>query len=100
MPVTLVHVTVKPDCIDDFIDACKANHEGSIQEPGNHRFDVLQDEANPAKFVLYEWFESDADIAAHKETAHYKAWAERANPMMAERRYGVRHKALFSELKS
>ncbi|MBF0247876.1 MAG: antibiotic biosynthesis monooxygenase [Alphaproteobacteria bacterium] len=95
MPVTLVHVTVKPDRIDDFIAACKANHQGSIQEPGNRRFDVLQNEAEPTKFVLYEWFDGDADIAAHKQTDHYNTWARTVQDMMAEPRYAVRHVGLF-----
>ena len=42
MLVTLVHVHVNPEYIDDFIAASRANHEASIQEPGNLRFDVLQ----------------------------------------------------------
>jgi len=100
MPVTLVHIHVKPERVEDFIAATKANHEGTVREPANHRFDVLQDETDPTKFVICEWFESDDDIAAHKQTPHYNAWAETVNPMMAERRYGVRHKGLFPELKS
>jgi len=100
MPVTLVYVSVKPNCIDDFIAASKLNHQASIQEPGNHRFDFLQNEDDPAQFVFYEWYATDADVAAHKQTDHYATWAETVNPMMAERRRGVRHKGLFPELVS
>ena len=42
MHVTLVHVHVKPDHINDFIAATQLNHEASIQESGNRRFDVFQ----------------------------------------------------------
>ena len=100
MPVTLVYISVKPECVDDFIAASKANHQASIQEPGNHRFDFLQQEDDPTRFVFYEWYETDADVAAHKQTAHYAAWAQAVGPMMAEKRRGVRHKGLFPELKS
>jgi (4S)-4-hydroxy-5-phosphonooxypentane-2,3-dione isomerase len=97
MHVTLVHVTVKPERIDDFIAAIKANHEGSVREPGNRRFDVLQNPVDPARFLLYEVYTSEADAAAHKQTAHYLAWRDAVAPMMAEPRKGVPWRALFPE---
>lgn len=100
MPVTLVYVSVKPDCIDDFIIATKVNHEASIKEFENHRFDILQSEDDPSQFVFYEWYESDEAVTAHKETDHYKTWAATVNDMMTERRRGVRHKGLFPEYSS
>ena len=54
MHVTLVEVHVKPEHINDFITATRRNHEASIQEPGNRRFDVLQSPDDPARFLLYE----------------------------------------------
>lgn len=88
MHVTLVHVRVLPDHLDAFLDAMAANHAGSVREPGNLRFDVLRDPADPAHFLIYEAF-VDADAAgAHKSTAHYLAWRDRVAPMMAEPRRG------------
>ena len=43
MHLTLVHVHVKAETGDAFIEATWLNHEGSIQEPDNLRFDVLND---------------------------------------------------------
>lgn len=54
MQVTLVHVHVKPECIEAFIAATRANHEASVREPGNRRFDVPQSPQDPARFILYE----------------------------------------------
>ena len=88
MHVTLVHVRVRPEDVDDFITATRANHEASITEPGNRRFDVLQAPDDPARFILYEAYASAADAAAHKETAHYLAWREAVGGMMAEPRRG------------
>ena len=51
MHVTLVHVRVRPEDVDDFIAATRANHEASITEPGNRRFDVLQAPDDPARFI-------------------------------------------------
>ena len=91
MIVTFVHVWVKPDHIDDFIAASTENHQNSIQEPGNLRFDLVQDANDPAKFVIYEAYESDAAAAAHKETAHYLKWREAVAPWMAQPRKGEKH---------
>ncbi len=95
MHVTLVHVHVKPEHIDDFIQAMKLNHEGSIKEPGNRRFDVLQSPEDPAHFIIYEAYLSADDVAAHKETQHYKTWRDTVNDWMAEPRQGVRFNGLF-----
>lgn len=95
MQVTIVHVSVKPQHIDDFIEASRLNHEASIQEPGNRRFDVLQSAENPTQFVLYEAYESAAEAAKHKGTAHYKQWRETVADWMAEPRQGVGYSGLF-----
>jgi (4S)-4-hydroxy-5-phosphonooxypentane-2,3-dione isomerase len=95
MHVTLVHVHVKQEHIDDFIAAIKLNHEGSIKESGNRRFDVLQDPANPAHFLIYEAYVSAEDVAAHKETAHYQTWRDSVADWMAEPRQGIRYDGLF-----
>lgn len=95
MHVTIVHVWVKPERIDAFIEATRLNHEASIQEPGNRRFDVLQDAEDPAKFILYEAYAQPEDAAAHKNTEHYLAWREAVADMMAAPRQGLAHKGLF-----
>ena len=95
MHITLVHVRVKSEAIDAFIAATRANHEASIQEPGNRRFDVLQAPDDPARFILYEAYATADDAAAHKETAHYLAWRDAVAGMMAEPRRGEPMIGLF-----
>jgi autoinducer 2-degrading protein len=95
MQVTLVHVRVKPESVPAFIEATRLNHEASVQEPGNRRFDVLQDPADAGHFILYEAYASAADAAAHKQTAHYAVWRDAVAPMMAEPRQGVPMHGLF-----
>jgi len=50
MHVTCVHLHVKPEAVQAFIAATRENHEHSLQEHGNRRFDVLQDPADPTRF--------------------------------------------------
>jgi (4S)-4-hydroxy-5-phosphonooxypentane-2,3-dione isomerase len=95
MHTTIVYVHVNPDCIDAFVQACKANHESSVKEAGNRRFDVLQSADDPTRFILYEAYATAEDAAAHKQTAHYQAWRAAVAEMMAEARQGVGYKGLF-----
>jgi len=91
MIVTCVHVNVKPDNIQDFIEAMRENHQGSVQEPGNMRFDVSQQADDPCRFMIYEAFESEEAVARHKETAHYLRWRDTVKDFMAGDRYGVKY---------
>jgi (4S)-4-hydroxy-5-phosphonooxypentane-2,3-dione isomerase len=97
MHITLVHVHVKAEHINDFIAAMQLNHEGSVQEPGNRRFDVLQDPEDPAHFLIYEAYSSAETAAAHKATAHYLAWRDSVADWMAQPRQGVRYNSLFPQ---
>ena len=95
MHVTLVHVRVKSEQLENFIASTRDNHQASVKERGNLRFDVLQLADDPASFVLYEAYASAQDAAAHKETPHYLKWRETVAPWMAEPRQGVQYTALF-----
>ncbi len=97
MHTTLVKVNVKAEHIDDFIAATRLNHEASVQESGNLRFDILQMADASDQFILYEAY-CDADAAAaHKKTAHYLAWREAVADWMASPRQGVHYIGLFPE---
>lgn len=95
MLVIQVHVHVKPDRIDDFREATVANAQESLKEPGIARFDVLQQEDDPTRFVLVEVYRTENDPARHKETAHYAQWRDSVAGMMAEPRVGIRHRSVF-----
>ena len=95
MHVTIVHCYVGPGSVDAFIEACRANHEGSTCEPGNRRFDILQDAGDPTHFVLYEAYATAEAAAEHKQTAHYLNWRETVAPMMARPREGKPFLGLF-----
>lgn len=89
MYVTIVYVDVKTDFVEDFKEACQKNHESSILESGNLRFDILQMHENPSQFVLYEAYDNEKAAKAHKETQHYALWRETVADWMASPRKGV-----------
>jgi autoinducer 2-degrading protein len=91
MIATCVHVNVKPENLEDFIKAMIENYKGSVQEPGNLRFDVLQQADDPCRFMIYEVFESAEASDFHKTTPHYLKWRDTVKDYMADTRYGVRY---------
>ena len=99
MIVTCVHVYVKEENVNDFIEASTVNHKGSVQEEGNMRFDVLQSRDEPTKFLLYEAYESEEAAKAHKETEHYLKWRETVADWMAKPREGLMHRVICPEEK-
>lgn len=95
MYVVAVTVFVKPDCLQPFIQATLENARRTRQEAGNVRFDVLQAEDDPARFLLYEAYRSKDDFTAHQQTAHYIAWKQTVADWMAQPRQGIKHHSLF-----
>jgi autoinducer 2-degrading protein len=91
MVVNVVTVYVKPEHISEFTAATVANHKGTRLEPGNRRFDVLQAANDPGQFLLYEVFESQAAVEAHRATEHYKIWRAQVDSWMAKPRVLVSH---------
>lgn len=97
MLIVHVHVQVKPECVEAFQAATRANARASVQEPGIARFDVVQEADDPTKFVLVEVYRTAAAPAAHKETAHYATWRDTVAPMMAAPRTSVKFANVFPE---
>lgn len=92
-----VDVRVKPAAIDAFREATVQNARESLREPGVARFDVIEREDNPTRFMLLEVYKSPAGAAAHKETEHYKRWRDAVASMMAEPRSSVKYVNVFPE---
>jgi (4S)-4-hydroxy-5-phosphonooxypentane-2,3-dione isomerase len=97
MIIVHVSVHVKSDAVDAFRAATLENARNSVQEPGIVRFDVVQQEDDPTRFLLIEIYRTAADPARHKETAHYLTWRDAVEPMMAEPRRSVRYVALATD---
>ncbi len=94
MYIVQVFVQVKPNYIDQFIEATQINAKASLEEPGIARFDVLQEEGKPESFVLVEVYRSKEAPSQHKETLHYKQWRDIVEEMMA----APRTKAVYSNV--
>lgn len=95
MYVVAVTVHVKPGQVEGFIQETLQNARGTRQEPGNVRFDVLQAEDDPQRFLLYEAYRSKEDFTAHQQTPHYLHWKAAVAEWMAQPRQGIKHRSLF-----
>lgn len=97
MLVVHVHVHVKSELVEAFKAATIENARQSVKEPGIARFDVIQQSDEPARFVLVEVYRTPEAPAQHKATAHYAAWRDAAEPMMAEPRHSIKYVNIFPE---
>ena len=95
MYIVHVFVHVKPDQIENFKATVIENARNSVQEPGIARFDVIQQQDDPTRFVLIEVYWTEADTHKHKETAHYKKWRDTVENMMAEPRSSIKYFNVF-----
>lgn len=95
MLIVHVHVHVRPESVEDFKTASVENARNSVQEPGIARFDVIQQQDDPTRFLLLEVYRTLEATAAHKETAHYQRWRDTVAPMMAEPRSSVKYANIF-----
>ncbi|MCL4562412.1 MAG: antibiotic biosynthesis monooxygenase [Chloroflexi bacterium] len=95
MMIVVVNMRIKPEYIEEFKRVSMDNARNSIKEPGIVRFDFLQQEDDPTRFVLYEAYKQPEDQVSHRSTAHYQTWKDRVADMMAEPRVGVKYSNLY-----
>jgi autoinducer 2-degrading protein len=95
----IVHVFahIKPDQVEAFRSATLGNARHSIKEPGIARFDVIQQQDDPTRFVLVEVYRTTDDPARHKETRHYQKWRDAVADMMAEPRTSIKYTNVFPD---
>ncbi len=95
MLVVHVHVRVRPERTADFLAATVINARASLAEPGVLRFDVIEDDADPAHVVLVEVYRDADAAAAHKTTPHYATWRDTVAEMMAQPRESTKFSVIF-----
>jgi len=98
--VVCVNILVKPGLGDAYAEVLRKNHEGSVQEAGCLRFDVLRQtpppaEGEPEKFFIYEVYTSEDAFKAHQTTEHYFRFREEAEGLQEGLRQGVKYESVF-----
>lgn len=84
--VVVVDLVVGGDALVRFMPLLRANAAASLAlEPGCLQFDVCVDPAERTKILLYEIYVDDAAFAAHLASAHYRAFDEASQAMIARK---------------
>jgi (4S)-4-hydroxy-5-phosphonooxypentane-2,3-dione isomerase len=91
MLIVHVYVSVKPEMVEEFQSASVENARKSLEEPGIARFDVLQQQDDPTRFLLVEVYRTPEATAEHKNTEHYAKWRDAVAGMMAEPRKSIKY---------
>jgi len=97
MYIVHVFVKVKAEQVEAFRSATVENARNSIEEPGIARFDVIEQQDDPTRFVLVEVYRTCDDPVLHKETAHYQKWRDSVADMMAEPRTSIKYRNVFPD---
>ena len=91
MHIVHVFVHVKEESVEAFKEATIENARNSLLEEGIARFDVIQQQDDPTRFVLVEVYRAPEDSLRHKETEHYNRWRDSVAYMMEEARTSVKY---------
>jgi autoinducer 2-degrading protein len=97
MYIVHVYVHVKEGMEQAFREASLDNAQNSVGEPGIARFDVLQQQEDPSRFLLVEVYRTPEDPARHKQTEHYLRWRDTVADMMVEPRNAIKYENIFPD---
>ena len=94
------HHYVKPAFIEAYKEAILENARLTLREEGVLRFDVFQDQEDPAHFSLLEIYKNQAGRDFHLQTAHFLKWKDTVlgQEMFARKGKGDQFQILFPEL--
>ncbi len=82
----LITLEVKPEWLPEFSAVIRENAAQSVRiDRGCRRFDVYVDEESPARFVLHEVYDSEADWEAHRTSPHFLAYQAVADQALVSR---------------
>jgi quinol monooxygenase YgiN len=83
--VNAVDLDIKPGDMAKFIDAVKENGAAAVKEPGCREFNITVLAKDPNHVFLYEVYDNEAALNAHRATDHFKKFAATTVDMVAKR---------------
>lgn len=91
MLIQVVHLEIQPDKLETFLTEASINVRASRQETGVIQFDLIQQTDSPMRFMLYEIYQDESALEAHRHTPHFERWVEKGVPLLM----GERVRALY-----
>lgn len=79
----IAQIQVRPEAIDELQRAWLAVVEPTRAEPGNHRYEIFQNEEDPTHFVAVEEYSSPEAFQAHMGSSYIQALFAVAQTLLA-----------------
>jgi quinol monooxygenase YgiN len=83
--VNAIDLDIAPAEIDKYLAAIKENGAASVKEPGCREFNIMVSATNPNHVFLFEVYDNDAAVQAHRTTEHFKKYAATTANMVTAR---------------
>ena len=84
LPALVVKIRVKAEYGEQFLEATWADAVGSEKnEPGCLMFNIVQDTADPCVLYLFEVYQDDKALEAHKKAPHFLEWLQSTKEWLA-----------------
>ena len=83
--VNAVDLVIIPSEMPKFLEAIKENGANSVKEPGCREFNISVIANRPNHVFLYEVYDNEAALNAHRQTEHFKKYQAATANMIADR---------------
>ena len=83
--INAVDIDVVAGQVDNYLAALKENAAMAVKEPGCREFDITVSQKDPNHVFIFEVYDSQAALDAHRQTDHYKKYAATTKDMVAKR---------------
>jgi autoinducer 2-degrading protein len=85
MYVNAVDLDIVPAERDNYLAALTENGKASVTEPGCHAFNIQVLASDPNHVFIYEVYDNEAALQAHRASEHFKKYAATTAKMIAKR---------------
>lgn len=84
--INAVDLDIKPGEMPKFLEAIKENGAASVKdEPGCREFNIVVSRTDPNHVFLFEVYDNEAAVQAHRNTEHFKKWVAATSSMIVGR---------------
>jgi (4S)-4-hydroxy-5-phosphonooxypentane-2,3-dione isomerase len=83
--INAVDLVIVPAEMPKFLEAIKENGANAVKEPGCREFNITVLASNPNHVFLYEVYDNEAALEAHRQTPHFKKYQAATQGMVADR---------------
>ncbi len=83
--INAVELDIAPGQMGKFMEAIKENGAAAVKEPGCLEFNISVMAKDPNHVLLYEVYQSEAALNAHRATDHFKKYQAATGAMITGR---------------